>query len=268
MQTDMKKKILQLLSIGTMTAVLCVFSDAQAPVVSRALERNGAKRMTNYAPLYLDPVAEESRNDGSGTGTGTGTGTGDAGTGTTIIDPTQVGGDNAGQSGGTDNTGIGNTQDGSGQQNAGSQNQSGTGSPQDSSTQGQSGTGTSQDGTGNSETGASGEGSSADGAGTGTSGDGTGAAGSGTGTSGAGSSTGDGSGTAGGGSSSAANAGSNATISIPTSPYTANVNTQDMPATGVEDLRRGVVSLILVLFGIVTILISIPTLKGKRRTDR
>ena len=70
--------------------------------------------------------------------------------------------------------------------------------------------------------------------------------------------------TADGGSS--ATTGTGATPATPTpNPYTASANTKDMPATGVEDMRRSVVSVILILFGIVTILISIPTMKGKRR---
>ena len=225
----MKKRILRLIGIGTMTAVLCVFARVQTPMVSRALEHTGTMRLTNYAPLYLDPLEEENNQ-----------GTTDAGTGTTVIDPNRGQGD-SGTGTSQDSSrqgqgGTGTTQDGT----TGSTENAGTGSSQDSSTQGQSGTGTSQEGTGN--------------AGTGTTQQGTGSAGTGT--------TGSGSGT---GSTGAGNGSTN--VTVPSNPYTANVNPKDMPATGVEDLRRGVVSLILVLFGIVAILISIPTLKGKRRGD-
>ena len=246
----MKKNGLRMIGIGIIAAVLCVCTRARTPVVLHALERNGAVRMTNYAPLYLDPVPEESQSDNADGGTG---GAGAAGGenasgGTTVIDPneTQGGGSNgqepagsaeSGTSGGTDATD-------SAQQEATGSEENGTSGGADATDSAQ------QEASGSAESGAAGSADSADSAQQGASGGGTGTSGSGTGVSGSG------------------NGQSNATVTIPTNPYTANVNPKDMPATGVEDLRRGVVSVILILFGIIAILVSIPTLKGKRRSDR
>ena len=246
----MKKPVIRMVFTGMMMAALVATNVVRMPLSSRALERGGGMRLTNYAPLYLDPLEEENGGDGNaGDGAndnagGGAAGAGDnAGGGTTIIDPAQVSGD-----AGTDRSQTGDSGQGEG-----------------------SGAEASQDNAGNADSGSTSQGGNA---GAGSSGSDAESSDSNAAASGSGSSQ-DGNAAAGGGTSgttdnSSGSASSYVTIPVPVNPnpYTANVNTKDMPATGVEDLRRGVVSVILILFGIIAILISIPTLKGKRRSDR